>query len=84
MQKNFLLQNLISCSENVAKLELGECKRIACQYDDFQMVNFYKDRIIITLISNNQMEMGTLLALEGEFKIISDVLANEMKGLPST
>lgn len=84
MQKNFLLQNLISCSENVAKLELGECKRIACQYDDFQMVNFYKDRIIITLIANNQMEMGTLLALEGEFKIITDVLANEMKGLPST
>lgn len=81
MQCNFLLQNLISCSENVVKLELGECKKIACQYDEFQMVTFYKDKLVVTLIANNQIETGTLMSLEGEFKTICDVLLSEIKNL---
>ena len=72
---------MISCNENVSKLELGDCKRIACQYDDYQLVTFYKDKIVITLIANNQIETGMLMSLESEFKIICDALQNEIKGL---
>lgn len=81
LQCNFLLQNLISCSENVAKLELGECKKIACQYDEFQMVTFYKDKLVVTLIANNQIETGTLMSLEGEFKAICDAVLSEIKNI---
>lgn len=63
----------------MAKLELGECKKIACQYDEFQMVTFYKEKLVVTLIANNQIETGTLMSLEGEFKAICDALQSEIR-----
>ncbi|KAJ6224828.1 hypothetical protein RDWZM_003373 [Blomia tropicalis] len=80
-QGNFMMQKLISCSENVCKLELGECKRIVSQFDDYQMVTFFKDRLVVTLIGNNQIETGTLISLESEFKTICDTIQAEIKGI---
>ena len=80
-QQNFQLQNLISCSENIPKLELGECRRIMAQYTDYQLVTFYKDLLVVTLIATNQIEIGTLLTLEGEFQTICDAINPEIADL---
>jgi len=77
-QRSLMLQNLTTCSENVCKLELGECKRIACQYEDYQTVIFYRNKLVVTLIANNQIETGTLMSLENEFAIICDALQAEI------
>lgn len=74
LQKCFHTQNLVSCIESVLKLELGNLDVIHVQYDDYQIVKFLKQNLVISIFANNEIETGALISLTGEFDIISESL----------
>lgn len=78
-QQNFSTQNLASCIENVLKIELGNLNVIQIQYDDYQIVKFVKNKLMIAIFATNQIETGTLISLKGEFDIIGDSLQEFIK-----
>lgn len=66
----FLSSNFTTGVEQAGKLGIGMCQTIVSHYQNYQIVHFNKDKLIVALIANNSTNTGVLLALENEFDII--------------
>lgn len=42
-------------------------RTMTCQYENYQVISFTKEKIMVVLIANNKANTGMLLALENEF-----------------
>jgi hypothetical protein len=72
---SFLSSNFTTGVEQGSKLGIGLCTTIVSQYDNYQIVHFNKDKLIVALIAFNTTNTGMLLSLENEF----DIICNEFR-----
>jgi len=70
-----LSSNFTTGVEQGGKLGIGVCKTIVSHYDNYQIVHFNKDKLIVALIAYNLTNTGLLLSLENEF----DIICNEFR-----
>jgi len=67
MRPAFLVSAVIT-SEQCSKLGSGKCKAITCFYDNYQVVHFNKNPLLVTLIASVNANTGMIQALEPQFE----------------
>lgn len=73
--RNLLSQKLISCIENIPKLELGAAEKIHLEFEDYQLVKFMRNpKLIVTVVASTLLDTGSLFSLENEVAVISGAL----------
>ncbi|RWS10101.1 hypothetical protein B4U79_08212 [Dinothrombium tinctorium] len=73
MRPAFLASTVVT-SEQCSKLGSGKCKAITCFYENYQVVHFNKNPLLITLIASINANTGMIKALETQFEpILTDL-----------
>ena len=62
--KPSLLAATASSADQGAKLGIGRCLSVICEYDHYQVVSLNKSPFVVTLIANKNACTGLLLALQ--------------------
>jgi len=65
----------ISCAaERANKMGLGLTEFITCQYENYTLINFNYDPLVVTLVADSKANIGLLIDLKEEFSPIVDHL----------
>ncbi|KAG1658558.1 Ragulator complex protein LAMTOR3-B [Nymphon striatum] len=63
-------------TEQGGKLGLGKNNRVVCIYDNFQVINFNKETIMIILIASTSANIGALMNMEEKLNdVVCDLKA---------
>lgn len=73
-ERNFVTQKLSACIEHVNKFDLGQMQRVVLEYKEFHVLILNSSKLIITIISNSNLDWGTLFGFQNELHSICDAM----------